>query len=86
MRPEDRDEFQRINRRTEAWTWLGLFGGSIALGLLVGFAWTFAVGIPLTIVLVLVALPLQLRLSKARWMRRFPELRDADVAWPRRRH
>lgn len=79
-------QYQEQTRRLRALLWWSGFGGSIGLGLAVGFAWSFAVGIPLALVLVSIWLPLFLRIVKAMQIKRFPELAGENAVWTRRYH
>jgi hypothetical protein len=53
--------------------WSGLLA-AVGVGLAVGYLWSFAAGIPLACVLVLLWLQGFLRLTKSAQIRRFPEL------------
>jgi hypothetical protein len=75
-------ERTRPLRKVLWWTGVAL---SAAIGLAVGFLWSFAVGIPLACLLALAWLPAFLRLDKTMQIRRFPELAGDDVVW-RRKH
>lgn len=83
MDPEEYEAYWRRHQRVSHVTWYGLLGLSVALGLVIGLVWTFAVGIPVTVVSAALAFSLQLKFSKARWIHRFPELAREDVSWRR---
>lgn len=67
----------------DAVIWTAIMGVSVAGGLAVSYVWSFAAGIPLMITLALLGLSAQRRISKARWIRRFPELADEQARWRR---
>lgn len=71
------------HRRVGAVIWTAIMCFSVGCGLAAGYIWSFAAGIPLMIALALVGLSAQRRISKARWIRRFPELADEQARWRR---
>lgn len=85
MKPADFDTYLKRHRLLTRVTWYGLLGFSVGIGLLIGFVWTFAVGIPAAVVVAGLSLSAQLRISKALWVRRFPELASKDISWRRTR-
>lgn len=50
MNPEEFEAYRRRHRQLSRAMRYGLVGLSVGLGLLIGFAWTFVVGIPVAII------------------------------------
>lgn len=70
------DAFRRANGRTRAITWSFVVFASVAVGYGVALAWSYLGGGAVGIALFLAGLELHLALDRARWLRRFPELRN----------
>jgi hypothetical protein len=80
----DRAEFDRSERRYErlsSWLWTAWLVTAAIIGVVVGDAWTFAVGIPLAVALNFLGYWCIGRLVTRLWIRRFPEM--ADYVKPR---
>jgi hypothetical protein len=58
-------------------------GGDRHLGrfFVVGAAWSYVVGLVLTLLLPLASYEALKRWNRARWLKRFPELVDTDFKW-----
>jgi NAD(P)-dependent dehydrogenase (short-subunit alcohol dehydrogenase family) len=65
-------------------SWFAVLGGSAGIGFAVAALWSFAAGLLVAIVLANLGLTAHLRLEKARWIKRFPELAKPGVTWRRR--
>jgi hypothetical protein len=64
-------------------SWTAVLGCAIVCGLAVAFAWSPVHGAAVTAMLTLIGLPMHMRYDKARWLKRFPELRDPRIKWHR---
>jgi hypothetical protein len=73
------ERFRRENGRVRRIAWYTILGVCVGCGLAIGQLWSYAVGFPAAGVLASVGLRVHLHLDKARWLRRFPELRDTDL-------
>jgi uncharacterized membrane protein len=85
-RPTTTEEIASYNQRVKPFLkavwWTGLLL-CVGVGVAIGYAWSFVVGISIMCVLALVWLPVFLRLHKALQVRRFPELADEHARWRR---
>jgi predicted PurR-regulated permease PerM len=73
-------ERTRLVRRLICWTGIVV---SVAIGLAVGYMWSFLAGIPLACILAAAWDPVFHRLDRAMQVRRFPELATANGTWRR---
>ncbi len=81
--PSEIERFRREDRRIGRIVWYSMIAVCVASGLVIGELWSYAVGFVVACVLALGGFGLHLRLHKARWRKRFPEVREEDVRWRR---
>jgi hypothetical protein len=79
--PAEFPEYRRRITRQFNLLWIATTGISVGCGLFLGVVWSFAVGAVVAVVLALGGVELCKRWSKARWIKRFPELADSSVQW-----
>lgn len=82
----DRTAFERYrchHKRVSRATFNGAIALAVLVGLVVADAWNYPAGVGVGVVLFLLGLELHQRWSKARWLKRFPELSGSGVKWRR---
>lgn len=73
--------YREQTRRVRMVVWSLILLSCVGVGLLIGFIWSFAVGIPFAALLALLGYQGFSRFDKARLVKRFPELANPGVRW-----
>jgi hypothetical protein len=81
--PSDVERFKREDQPIGRIVWYSITAGCVGSGFAIGQLWTYVVGFPVAGVLALGGFSLHLRLHRARWHARFPDLRSENVRWRR---
>src|ERR1700733_464919 len=83
MDQSELESFRREDRRVGRMVWYSIVAVCIVAGFVIGELWSLGAGLVVPVVLMLGGVSVHLRLHKARWMKRFPELRDEATRWRR---
>lgn len=70
------EDYKRLEDRVQNWATYAVLGGAVAIGFAVAESWSTIGGAATAVLLFPVGWQAQRRWSKARWIRRFPELGD----------
>lgn len=83
MEQAEYEAFKIEDRQKGRIVWYTILVICIGTGTLIGEYWSYAVGIPVAVVMFFVGREVHLRLIRVRLLSRFPELRDQTMHWRR---
>ena len=81
---QDFETFQSRQLRLSRLFWCAVLGTAVACSFAIGELWSFAVGLVVASVIALAGYGAHKRWNRARWTRRFPELRQGGFEWKQR--